>query len=141
MHENLWSTFCLYQINPVLLEKKVWRIIFWSFHFGLTHSFRNCICPQQAVLCITLEFLAKISFTPLSYYPGGCLGCPEGDPSREVDKLKNPSIYNIICWVAWRMGQTNRRPGVWCSKYYLCFMISCKILCKNPFNLFPYFFL
>ena len=51
----------------------------------------------------TLEFLAKISFTPLLCYPGGCLGCPEGDPSREVDKLKNPSIYNIICWVPWTM--------------------------------------
>ena len=30
----------------------------------------------------------------------------------------NPSIYNIIRWVAWIMGQTNRRPSVWCSKYY-----------------------
>ena len=31
---------------------------------------------------------------------------------------RNPSIYNIICWVAWTMGQTNHRPSVWCSKYY-----------------------
>ena len=30
----------------------------------------------------------------------------------------NLSIYNIICWVAWTMGQTNHRPSVWCSKYY-----------------------
>ena len=28
----------------------------------------------------------------------------------------NPSIYNIIRWVAWTMGKTNRRPSVWCSK-------------------------
>ena len=31
---------------------------------------------------------------------------------------KNPSIYNIIRWVAWTMRQMNRRPTVWCSKYY-----------------------
>ena len=30
----------------------------------------------------------------------------------------NPLIYNIICWVAWRMGQTNRRPRLWYSKYF-----------------------
>ena len=27
-------------------------------------------------------------------------------------KYKNPSIYNILRWVAWTMGQTNRRPRV-----------------------------
>ena len=31
---------------------------------------------------------------------------------------KNPSIYNILLWVAWTMGQTNRQPRVGCSKYY-----------------------
>ena len=25
---------------------------------------------------------------------------------------RNPSIYNILRWVAWTMGQTNRRPRV-----------------------------
>ena len=38
------------------------------------------------------------------------------------------------------MGQMNRRPSIWCSKYYFFFMISCKILCKKPFNSFYYFF-
>ena len=33
-------------------------------------------------------------------------------------RTKNPSIYNTLRWVAWTMGQTNRRPRVWCSKYY-----------------------
>ena len=32
--------------------------------------------------------------------------------------FKNPSMYNIIRWVAWTMGQTNRRQSIWCSKYY-----------------------
>ena len=53
---------------------------------------------------------------------------------------KNPSIYNIIYWVAWTIGQRNCRPSIWCSKYYFFFMISCKILYKNPFNLFSYLF-
>ena len=54
----------------------------------------------------------------------------------------NPSIYNMIGWVAWSMGQKNRRPRLWCStsKYYYVFIVSCKTLCKNRFNLFSYFF-
>ena len=38
------------------------------------------------------------------------------------------------------LGQTTYRPSVWCSKYYFFFIISCKILCKNRFNLFFYNF-
>ena len=38
--------------------------------------------------------------------------------------FKNPSIYNILRWVAWTMGQTNRRPSVWCSKYYLFYTFN-----------------
>ena len=34
------------------------------------------------------------------------------------DHSRNPSIYNIIHWVAWTMGQTNRRPRERCSNYY-----------------------
>ena len=54
---------------------------------------------------------------------------------------KNPSIYKIKSLVAWTMGQMNRRPSFWCSKYYFLFVISYKILFKNPFNLFFYFFI
>ena len=40
----------------------------------------------------TLGFLAKISFTPLLYHPGGCLGCPEmWTISRN---------YNLFVWFA-----------------------------------------
>ena len=38
------------------------------------------------------------------------------------------------------LGQTTHWPRVWCSKYYFFLIISCKILCKNRFNLFSYFF-
>ena len=60
-----------------------------------------------------------------------CFGC--------CSSHRNPSIYNILQWVGWMMGQMNCRPRLWYSKYYFIFMISCKILCKNPFNLFSYF--
>ena len=32
----------------------------------------------------TLGFLGEISFTPLVYHPGGCLGCPEADKLKEL---------------------------------------------------------
>ena len=38
------------------------------------------------------------------------------------------------------MGQTTHQPGVLCSKYYFFIVKSCKKFCKNPFNLFFYFF-
>ena len=31
---------------------------------------------------------------------------------KSLIQIRNPSIYNIICWVAWTMGQANRRPSV-----------------------------
>ena len=36
------------------------------------------------------------------------------------------------------MGQTTRRPSIWCSKYHFFFIKSCKNLCKNPY-IFLYF--
>ena len=36
----------------------------------------------------------------------------------------NPSIYNILRWVAWTMGQTNCRPRVCCSKYFFTLFID-----------------
>ena len=52
---------------------------------------------------------------------------------------RNSSIYNILRSFAGSFVQANHRPSVWCSKYYSFFIISCRILCKNPFNLFSYF--
>ena len=51
----------------------------------------------------------------------------------------NPTIFNIIRWVTGSLGQITQRPRVWC-KYYFFFIISCKILCKKPFNSFYYFY-
>ena len=48
----------------------------------------------------------------------------------------NPTIFNVICWVGGSLGWTTHQPSVWCSKYYSFLIISCKIRCKNCFNLF-----
>ena len=53
----------------------------------------------------------------------------------------NPSIYNIIRWVAWTMGQMNRPQKRLMFQVLFFYMISCKILCKNPLNLFSYSFI
>ena len=53
----------------------------------------------------------------------------------------NQIIYNIIRWFTVSLGQMTRQPRTWwCSKYYFSFTISCKVLCKNLFNSFFYFF-
>ena len=45
----------------------------------------------------------------------------------------NPTIYNIIRWLAGSLGKMTRQPSVWCIIF---FIISCKIIFKNLFNLF-----
>ena len=55
-----------------------------------------------------------------------------------LSTTRNPAIFNIIRWVAWSLGRTTHWPSVWCTKYYLFFIISCQILSKNRFNLFSY---
>ena len=41
-----------------------------------------------------LGFLAEISFTPLSYHPGGCLGCPEKQiSSRNYNLFVRSTVF------------------------------------------------
>ena len=56
-----------------------------------------------------------------------------------VDMPWNLSIYNIICRVAWTMGQTNRWPSVWCSKYYFFSWFLAKLFAKILSNCFLIF--
>ena len=54
---------------------------------------------------------------------------------------RNPSIYNIHNTLARLDDGTNEMPTKHLMFQVLSFfMISCKILCKNPFNLFSYIF-
>ena len=55
---------------------------------------------------------------------------------KVVLKPRNQSIYNIIRWVAGTMGQMNRRPSVWCSKYYFFQYF----LCLGHSKLFVFFY-
>ena len=56
------------------------------------------------------------------------------------NKNINLSIYNIICWVAWTMGQMNHRPSVWCSKYYFFHDFSQNSLQKSFYFFFLFFY-
>ena len=38
--------------------------------------------------------------------------------SSSSSYTRNPTIYNILRWFAWPMGQMTRWPSVWRSKYY-----------------------
>ena len=65
------------------------RYSFFSVYLPLL---KMTLLSTLAIRYATLGFLAKISFTPLSYHPGRCLGCPE--------KWKSPRNYNLFVWSA-----------------------------------------
>ena len=60
--------------------------------------------------------------------PGGSAYCPfiletkldtyMGPSVRCIAGNRNPTIFNIIRWVAGSVGRTTHPPSVWCSKYY-----------------------
>ena len=47
---------------------------------------------------------------------------------HDKPESKNPSIYNIIRWVAWTMGQINCRPGVMFQVLFFFILISIYLL-------------
>ena len=70
-------------------------------HISLLRCKRACAHPHVhfslekmcGCLC-TLGFLAEISFTPLLYHPGGCLGCPEkGTRSRNNNLFVKSAVF------------------------------------------------
>ena len=72
-----------------------------KIHATTTHEFGLNAC------CATFKFNSKL-----------------GNPTS-----RNPTISNIICWVARSMGRSLHRPSVWCSKCYF-FIISTKFFAK-----------
>ena len=85
--------FCVYLrlLSVVKIESQI------VIHVGELHKLRPSelqFCEKRSEMVIkrTLGFLAKISFTPLLYHPGGCFECPEkGTSSRN---------YNLFVWSA-----------------------------------------
>ena len=65
--------------------------------------------------------------------------CQQMDNRSKKQDAWNPSICNIIRWVAWTIGQTNRRPSVWFSKYYFFSWFLAKFLQKSFQFIFLFF--
>ena len=55
---------------------------------------------------------------------------------NRITNIKNPTIFNIIRWVAGTIVSLTKHL---IFQVLFSFIISCKILCKNPFKLFFYF--
>ena len=89
--------------------------------YGSIHGLRT---PNEAFFHWNLELLGldrqiwQLNFLPFGVFSAK-LPAPilvQRDPCPCI--FINPSIYNISCWVAWTMGQTNRWPSVLCSKHF-----------------------
>ena len=56
-------------------------------------------------------------------------------------ELADLKSVNMIRWVAWTMGQINRRPTVWCSNYYFFSWFLAKFFAKKSFHfIFSFFY-
>ena len=146
-----------YKYAQSCLVRKIIRLVRSSPTFCC--DIINCpYCRFQRILWIALqscrrrrsgEAWARISHneTKTVYYEccrnrGWGVNCPPSTPNfyKSVNPI-NPSIYNIIRWFVRWIGQTTSRPSVWRSKHYFFFLKYCKIVWKNPFKSFFYFFL
>ena len=76
-------------------QKKARYIPFVCCHYTFQYYFGYLWSrPEYHFWCVhsTLGFLAEISFKPLLYHPGGCLGCPE--------KWTSSRNYKLFVWSA-----------------------------------------
>ena len=105
----------------------------WSLFIGVIKSCFIFILSNSTSFTI---WSSQFAFSTRSNWTGNSNGTWT-DKQSTTCKIRQSKINSRS--VAGLMGQMNRRPSVWCSKYYF-FMISCRILCKNTFNLFLYFF-
>ena len=127
----------LYEIysNPFITEVKVWKFIFW----GWKDSFKNFKMTKIQMCSIKIVAWHKITFGPksLSIITWRVIQkC-----NRHLRSVSwNPTIFNIIHLVAWSMERSRRLTKHLMFQVSFVFIISCKILCKNPFNLFFYNF-
>ena len=81
-------------------SKQVWSVIFTNFFNPFWRVFEISTIPESG---------SPGSFALSDLYPG------------TPNSYMVPSSYNILRWVTWTMGQTNRWPRVWCSMCYFFF--------------------
>ena len=128
--KSLWGIFCL----QMLCESRV---------LGEFTNFIKILEILQQGICVLGQNLNEISINVvLSNLSGSRLVRTLTDRPVRVHSTimctKDPTIYNIICWFAvslvcwdkWLVDQASDVPSIF------FFMISCKILCKNGFNVF-----
>ena len=83
----------------------------------------RCCHHYTSQSCFTLEFLAKISFTPLLYHPGGCLGCPEKwTNSRNYNLFVSPTVFQSKWYGIQKTNKNYKNP----AKSYCCSILAGK---------------
>ena len=117
-----------------MLSILLWYMVTWKvlpsmglhlLHFAFMVQEALCIMSWNSLL--TDLFSHIIGFEVYSIFIFSC------KLYESMIKYTNPTIFNIISWVAGSMGQTTHWPSVWCSKCYLFSYFLANW--KNCFNL------
>ena len=120
--------------NQMRFHEDILHIFLWFFHvfyrlLSQLHSQITYVADQEQQLMVQLN--------NWQIFP--CL--------REAEKMFwNPTIFNIIRWVAgslrrWVAGTNDSSTKYLTFLVLFFFIIPCKIFCKNCFNLFSYLFM
>ena len=140
LFQTYWRTAIRWSWSKNLLGQAVvwntaavwaWTVVPWHGHM------ERCLATDFIqVQALHWTYLILLVYKKLFFELSSC-----HETSDEIlfgFELKNPTIYNIICWFAGTNDSSTKRLMFQVLSF---FMISCKILCKNPFNLFSYFFI
>ena len=129
-YSEIVSLLCYFRIShSILIENIMWNhntIYFKQMCLKIDRESKPLLYPIVNLSNFKKEIIHSGTLTPWCNLP-----FVEGE-------LHNLTIFNILRWLIGSLGQTTQQPSIWCSKYYNFFTISCKILCKNCFNLFLY---
>ena len=135
---NFWSTF----YSKIILS-------FWQLHIldnWMLIAARVIFVRHQLIpplhLCFSSKFcgiyLQLASMTAITM-SGFFIICQKIIGHFCLLKIRQSIIYYaglLRWWYKWIVDQASDVPSI-----IIFFMISCKILCKNPFNSFSYFFI
>ena len=97
-------------------------------------SFINIILLLASNGCVVYSRDSPVSAVSINAVPGLVRF------TNSTKLFKNPSISEILRWVAGTMGQMNCWPSVWCSKYYFFFHDFLQNSLQKSFQLFIFYF-